>query len=175
MLNWYALYTKPHKERQVEAVLAGRGIETYLPLAPRSSQGARTQAFFPCYLFAHADLQLVGAWTVQYTPGMRSIVTFGMNPAPICDDMVAALRERLARVKAVDEQGHILEPGDPVRISSGPLQDLDAVFDRHLSAAGRARVLVHLLKRWTVVELDTAMLKKAQGFPRREFAAMRAS
>ncbi len=175
MLNWYALYTKPHKERQVEAVLARRGIETYLPLAPRSSQGSPTRAFFPCYLFAHADLKLVGAWTVQYAPGMRNIVTFGMNPAPIRDDAVGALRERLAQVKAVDEQGRILEPGDLVRISSGPLQDLDAVFDRHLSAAGRARVLVQLLKRWTAVELDTAILKKAQGFPRREFAALRAA
>ncbi|MCL5951088.1 MAG: hypothetical protein M1132_05075 [Chloroflexi bacterium] len=175
MLNWYALYTKPHKERQVQALLTARGIHSYLPLAPRSSHGSHAQAFFPCYLFAHADLQFVGAWTVQYTPGMRNIVTFGTNPAPIREDVISALQERLAHVTAIDEEGHILEPGDRVRISSGPLQDLDAIFDRHLSAAGRARVLVHLLKRWTAVELDTGTLKKAPALPRREFAAIRAT
>ncbi len=37
---------------------------------------------------------------------------------------------------------------------------LEAVFDKRLSAAGRVRVLVQLLQRWTVVDVDAMALRK---------------
>jgi len=35
MEYWCALYTKPHKELQVDALLQEQGIETYLPTVER--------------------------------------------------------------------------------------------------------------------------------------------
>ncbi|MBI5034108.1 MAG: hypothetical protein HZB51_26610 [Chloroflexi bacterium] len=162
MQQWYALYTKPHMERFVETYLDRLRVESYFPVvpAPRRKNRPSTRAFFPCYLFAHADLPQVGLWTLQYAPGMRGVVMNGDVPARVDDHLIALLRERLARADLVDCRGEILEPGDSVVITSGPFAELNAVFDRRLSAAGRVRILLNWLKRWTPVEIDAAMLQK---------------
>ncbi len=170
MSHWYALHTKPHKERQVEAFLHGRDIEVFFPTipVPRRPHRPSERAFFPGYLFAHTDLDVVGLWSLHYAPGMRGVVMFGGIPAKVDDHIVATLRARLAQVNpasgagqvAIDGDGEILEQGDRVLITSGPLADLDAVFDRRLSAAGRVRVLLRALERWTSVDIEAGALRK---------------
>ena len=178
MTAWYALHAKPHKERQVEAMLKARGIHVYFPTIPVPPRRGRPafRAFFPRYLFVQTAIDEVGLWTLHYAPGTAGVVMFGGVPARIDDAVIAALKERLARLQPsnragngmVDERGEIVEPGDRVAITAGPLADLDAVFERRLSPAGRARVLIHLLQRWTSVELDAAALHKTGGLPRRD-------
>ena len=178
MLQWYALHAKPHKERQVEAALIARGIQVYFPTVPTVPRRGRpaSRAFFPRYLFVQADIETIGLWTLHYAPGAAGVVMFGGIPARVDDAVIAALQARLARVQStngagqviVDQRGEIVEPGDRVAITSGPLADLDAVFDRRLTATGRVRVLVRLLQRWTGVELDADALEKTGGIPRRD-------
>ncbi len=164
MLSWYALHTKPHKERQVESVLTERGIQVYFPTIPAPPRRGRSpeRAFFPCYLFAYTDLESVGLWTLHYAPGVRGVVMFGGIPARVGDDLIVALRARLADVKVVDERGEVLKPGDRVVITSGPFADVEALFDRKLSAAGRVRVLIKMLQHSAAVELDANVLRKAR-------------
>ncbi len=178
MQHWYALHAKPHKERQVEAALSARGVEVYFPAVPVPPRRGRPayRAFFPRYLFVHTDIDQVGLWTVHYAPGVSGVVMFGGVPARVDDVVIAALKARLARVDPaagsgqvlVDDHGEIIEPGDRVTITSGPLAEFEAVFDRRLSPAGRVRVLVDLLKRWATVELDADTLRKTTGPPRRD-------
>jgi transcription antitermination factor NusG len=52
-----------------------------------------------------------------------------------------------------------LERGDRVRIVSGPLRDLDAVFDKPLSQADRVRILVDVVGRMTPVNIDYSRLE----------------
>ena len=178
MQHWYALHAKPHKERQVEAFLTARGIQVYFPaisVPPRRGRSS-SRAFFPRYLFARTDIEQVGLWTLHHAPGMTGVVMFGGLPARVDDTVIEALQERLALVDPatgprnvlVDDRGEIIEPGDRVAIKSGPLAEFEAVFDRRLSATGRVRVLIHLLKHWASLELDADMLQKASGLPRRE-------
>lgn len=173
MQDWYALYTKPHKERQVEAVLAARGIEAYFPAvpAPRGNNRSAQSAFFPCYLFARADLEVVGYWSLHYAPGVIGMVMFGGVPAQVDGGMIDALRIRLARTDVVYANGEVLKPGDRVVITSGPLADVEAVFDRRLSSVGRVRVLIDWLKRGTPVELNSIVLRKSPGLLRRNLVA----
>jgi transcription antitermination factor NusG len=49
--------------------------------------------------------------------------------------------------------------GDRVRIKSGPLRDLEAVFDQSLSQANRVRILVDVVGRMTPVELEYSQLE----------------
>jgi transcriptional antiterminator RfaH len=173
MNYWHAIYTKPHKARQVESFLQGRGIEVYFPTipAPKRSRSSRERAFFPSYLFARTDLDAVGLCTVHYAPGMRGVVMFGGVPARVDASVIATLRARLACVDVVDVLGEALNPGDRVVITSGPLADLEAVFDRRLSSDGRVRVLIRLLQRWTPVELEADALRRTNKFPRRDLVA----
>ena len=164
MKHWYALYTKPQMEQHVSAVLQARGIETYLPTMPVYKGRQRTEksrAFFPCYLFARMDLSAVGTSSVAWTPGLRKIVSFGEQPLVVRDEVIDTIRHRLEQMEV---SGYPLEPGfksgDRILIKSGPLRDLEAIFDRSLSSSDRARVLVDILGRLTACEIGLDRLEK---------------
>ena len=83
MMNWYALYTKPRSELRVERALAADGMAAYFPSvpAPRRAVLASVQSCFPCSLFAHANLEVVGILRLNRTPGMRHVDRFDGGPA----------------------------------------------------------------------------------------------
>jgi len=156
MEQWYALYTKPRKEFQVEILLQAQGIETYLPTVRCKVQRRdrpSIKVYFPCYLFARIDFGSTPRSSITWMPGMRHIVTMGNQPVVVADEIVDLLRRRLEGREVIVYGS--FRPGDRVRITSGPLHDLEAVFDRPLSAADRVRVLLDVMGRLTPVELDT--------------------
>lgn len=155
MKRWYALYTKPHKERQVSNLLQEEGIETYLPTVRRKIRRRDRPdrvVYFPCYLFARIDFQVTPRSSIAWMPGMRRIVTFGEKPAVVADQLVDLIRRRLGDIEEVS-YGR-LKQGDRVRITAGPLRDLEAVFDRPLSSADRVRVLLDVMGRMTPADID---------------------
>jgi transcriptional antiterminator RfaH len=160
MEHWYALHTKPRKEHQVDALLRGRGIETYLPTVRRKVQRRDRPArvvYFPCYLFAYLDFDVVPLSSIAWMPGVRRIVGHGDQPAVVADQVVELLRERLGGIEEVGYRR--LRQGDRVRIRSGPLRDLEAVFDQPLSPRERVRVLLNVLGRMTPVEIDYSQIE----------------
>jgi transcriptional antiterminator RfaH len=159
-LHWYALYTKPHKEQQVSSLLKSKGYEVYLPAVQVRRRGQeKTLPFFSCYLFARmngtGDLS-----SVRWTPGLRSVVNFGGQPALVPDEVVSLTRERLARMQEFGYPLHGFKHGDRVQIKSGPFADYEALFDEDLSSRDRARILVDCLGRWTRCEVEIHSLKR---------------
>jgi transcriptional antiterminator RfaH len=109
--------------------------------------------FFPHYLFARLDWNAGVTAKLQWTPGLRRIVSAGGRPVPVPDEVVAALRRGLAEMGEIGPE----EPfhrGDVVQIIAGPFEGLDAVFDRRLSPQGRVRVFLELMSRWVAADLD---------------------
>jgi hypothetical protein len=45
-------------------------------------------------------------------------------------------------------------------ITAGPLRDAEAIFDAHLSASGRVRVLIEILERQCRAEVSIAQLRR---------------
>jgi transcriptional antiterminator RfaH len=155
MQRWYAIYTKPKKERQVNTLLQGQGIETYLPTVRRKVRRRDRPeriVYFPCYLFARVDFDVTPRSSIDWMPGVRRIVHSGERPTVVADELVALIRRRLGNIEEVGRGN--LRQGDRVRIRSGPLRDLEAVFDQPLSAAERVRVLLDVMGRITPVEID---------------------
>jgi transcription elongation factor/antiterminator RfaH len=160
--HWYALYTKPRKEHQVDALLRGRGIETYLPTVQRKKKRRDRHdriVYFPCYIFARLDFEVLPRSSITWMPGIRSIASFGEQPAIVADEIVELVRQRLEEIEEVG-WGR-LKQGDRVRILSGPLRDLDAVFDQPLSQTDRVRILVNVVGRMTPVNIDCSRLELA--------------
>jgi transcriptional antiterminator RfaH len=159
MERWYALYTKPRKERQVNTTLRGQGIETYLPTVQRKVRRRDRPdriVYFPCYLFARLDFEVVPRSSIAWMPGVRRIVSSGDQPTVVADEIVELIR---CRLKDVEEVGYgRLKQGDRVRITSGPLRDLEAVFDQPLSATDRIRILLDVMGRMTPVEIDYSQI-----------------
>ena len=154
--HWFALYTKPHKEYAVRDHLAGKQVEVYLPEIRNKIQRRDRPAsrpFFPNYLFARLDLQDGIMAKVLWTPGLHRIVSIGGRPAPIPDEVVVHIRRNVAKMAdAAPEEP--FKQGDEVRIPRGPLEGLDAVFDRRLSPEGRVRVFIKCMDRLMAAELD---------------------
>jgi transcriptional antiterminator RfaH len=163
--NWYALNSKPRCEKYVQAGLAARGIESYLPLwrvqQPRG-QPAMARPFFPSYLFARVDLETKGLSSLIYIPGLRRVVFCGDRPAVVDQAVIDRIRERLAEMEAspADAVGEPLAHGDRVAITGGPFEGFEAVFDRRLSSSQRVRVLIDFLERQVPCEIEPELVRK---------------
>lgn len=152
MKHWYVLHTKPHKERQVAEHLRGlqgRSVEVYMPIVPAprvNPRAARERPYFPCYLFARADLDEIGTSALQWTPGLRRLVEFGGQPAIVPDSFVFEIKRR---VNYICEAGGLifdgLVHGAAVKITSGPFAGYEGIFDSRLSGSERVRVLLTLI------------------------------
>jgi len=166
MQHWLALYTKPRMERQVSNVLTGLGVETYLPLIYKYSKHRRRQEpspFFPCYLFARVDPTSADFLPLRWTPGLRSIVRFGGKVARVPDEVVTRIKERLPQLEQVGyPESSRFKHGERVRIEAGPLEGLEAMFDRTVSATGRVRILLDILGRLTACEIESDWLEKVR-------------
>lgn len=165
MHHWYALYTKPKAEQQVDTILQLRGLDTYLPLIKVPKKGAPSQRvlkpFFPCYLFAYLDLAVVSVSSINWTPGMRSIVSFCGEPAIVDDAIIETIRLRLDAINEGRPLGEWrFKQGDRVRIKDGVLEGLEAIFDETVSASGRVRILLNILSRQAVCEIEADRLEK---------------
>jgi transcription antitermination factor NusG len=71
MHRWHVLFTKPRCERRVGEVLAGRGIDVFVPLVFYHGKHGNMldKPLFPRYMFAHLDWQATGVKEVRWTPG----------------------------------------------------------------------------------------------------------
>ncbi len=163
---WYTLYTKPLKEQQVESLLRAQGFETYLPLIrvrPTNPRARKVKAFFPRYLFARVNPAQTGPSDLNWTPGLVHVVCFGGAPAVLTDGAIARIRARLAEL---EEESRLypdgFRPGDRVRVVDGPFADLEAVFDRRLSPAGRCRVLLSFLGRQVACEVEAGQIERVK-------------
>jgi len=161
MEHWHALYTKPRQEQQVNRLLRERGLETYLPTTRRKVQRRDRPddvVFFPCYLFVRLDLDRVSQSSIAWMPGVRRIVSAGDRAVVVADEIIQLIRRRLESAEGI--RASDLQHGNRVRITAGPLRDLEAIFDQPLSRADRVRVLLDVMGRMTSVELDYSQLKK---------------
>ncbi len=150
--QWYALFTKPHMERRVGVALSGKGHEVYVPLLEYHGKRGTllTKPFFPRYVFARFDWD-TEAGKVRWTEGLTSLVMFGGQPAVVPGDLIEGIKDELA---VLDGDSFLRpKPGDRVRITSGPMKDMQAVFDVQLGAKGRVLVLLEILGRETRVEI----------------------
>ncbi|MDR7554864.1 MAG: transcription termination/antitermination NusG family protein [Armatimonadota bacterium] len=166
-LVWYAVQVKRHAEARVVRLLAHKAIPTFLPFLEVSRGGGngrspRLEPLFPGYLFVGLDNPLIPRmWdAVRWTPGVRRVLGVAEDPVPVPAAVIAAIQERV-REHGFVRQRPRFQRGARVTIRSGPLQGLEAVFDRPMSRVGRVRVLLELLGQQRGVEVDQRELESA--------------
>ena len=163
MEQWYTVHTKPNTEYQIATVLRYRNIETYLPeiRVPKTQRGRERQPFFPCYLFVKTDFEVVGLSHLQWTPGLRRIITFNDHPLPLANEVIELIQRRLEGINAAGGQLALnIQPGDTVQITEGPLQGIEAIFEGPATAAERVQVLLSFLGQVSRARVSVTHLKK---------------
>jgi transcription antitermination factor NusG len=130
LVQWFAVTVRPQHEQTAEKGLAAKGLETYLPLYLAVRQWSdRTKTLrlplFPGYVFCRFDR--TQHTTVVRTPGVRTIVSFGGEPAPVPEVQLDVVRKMLASGSQV-EPWPFLEAGQRIRIASGPLSGVEGTL-----------------------------------------------
>jgi transcriptional antiterminator RfaH len=147
--RWFALYTKPCREAFAAANVRDHGLEVFLPRIRRAGcsrrrRAAGTRPLFPSYIFTRMqparDLH-----TIRNSPGVVHIVSSCNRPAPVPDDIIAGLNERLSDDGCLEANHADLRPGDEVTIGAGPLRGLIARFERECDDGARVVLLLNAI------------------------------
>jgi transcription antitermination factor NusG len=152
---WFAVTVRPQHEQSAERGLASKGLETYVPLYLAVRQWSdRTKTLqlplFPGYVFCRFDR--TQHTTVVRTPGVRMIVSFGGEPAPVPDRELEAVRRMLASGSQV-EPWPFLEAGQRIRIASGPLSGVEGTLVETPESC-RLVVNIEMFQRSCAVRVD---------------------
>ena len=165
---WYACYTRSRHEKRVNALLAHKGIESYLPLAPRVQQWSdrrRTVQWpmFPGYVFGRFSAR--DLHTVISLPGVSTVVASSGKPVPIGDDELDNVRrfaDALANGGLELELRSYIAEGQWVQVTEGPLEGIRGIV---IERRNRKRVIVGLraIGQGLEVDVDTRFLKPIAG------------
>ena len=157
--HWVVLKTQPRRELLAAHAVRARGPEAYVPMLPPRRREDQATPLFPGYLFAKVDPASDDLLRIRSAPGIAYVLPRDLAPAALPDGAVDAIRRRLG--DPTDGVIHPrFEPGQRVTITEGPFRWVDAVFDGHLSAVGRVRVLLDFVHRSVPVVLDQAAIER---------------
>jgi len=161
---WYVVHAKPQRELLAASMLEDqRKLTVFMPEVMQKHRGKmQLRPFFPGYLFVEADLDVVEYTAINSTPGVLRLVAFDHRPLPLDSEIVEGIREEVERL---NNEGGMpstsYQPGDSVRLTEGPLKDLQAVFVRHLQPNERVVVLLKFLGQENEVQLDLSEIERA--------------
>lgn len=144
-MAWYVVHTQPGAEFKAAAHLQRQGYKTYLPRHRRLVRHARRadmvlRPLFPRYLFVDVDREVMPWRPILSTQGVANVVRSCDEPVAVADTVIETLRHREV-AGDFDRTGDVrrLEPGDSVRIATGPFADY---IGRLVEAFGDERVCI---------------------------------
>ena len=166
-LFWYALNSHPNKEDFLSRQVESNGFEVFFPrirVNPVNPRARKIRAYFPGYLFVHADIEEVGISVFNWMPYSKRIISFGGEPSIVPDALIQAIMKKIDKINhAGGEIFDDLNHGDDVSITYGPFEGYKAIFDSRIDGAERVRVLLKMLSdHYVPVELDVGYLEKSK-------------
>ena len=156
---WFALSVKPNHEKTVERGLESRGYQTYVPVqhvtrrwSDRTKQMA--SVVFPGYVFCRVATPELNRVLTQ--PGVRSVVSFGRNPAPVEEAEISSVRALISSGRPIVPCPYI-RLGQRVIVGRGPLAYLRGMVLR-IKDSWRVVVSVEALGCSVSIEVDPESL-----------------
>jgi len=124
-------------------------------------KGARKEVerrVFPGYILVNMIMDEDSWYVVRNTPGVTGFVGMGNKPTPLRQEEVDKIMKRIEsdepRIKVS------FQPGEHVRIMSGPFAEFSGTVDEIYPDKGKAKVLVSFFNRETPVEVDFLQLER---------------
>lgn len=154
---WYCARTKPKHEHIAAAnVVQSLEVEVFNPRlqierATRRGPIRSVEALFPCYVFVHCLASELN--NLRYVSGISSLVHFGDQIPAVPDEVIADLKQCFDTEDPMPVEDR-LYPGAEVAVAEGAFRGFQAVVLRMLPARRRVQVLLDILGRTTLVELD---------------------
>ena len=156
-MAWYCARTKPKHEHIAAANLQSRlGLEVFNPRlkierGTRRGMVRRIEPLFPCYLFVRAFTSHMNE--IRYVSGVSTLVHFGQQIPTVSDLVIEELRQCFQEEELLSVEDRI-DPGAEVSVADGAFRGFPAIVLRVLPAKQRVQILLDILGRQTLVEVD---------------------
>jgi|SRR5882762_9379971 transcription antitermination factor NusG len=157
--GWYALWTRSHCEPLVSDQLAAKGFEVFLPKVDQWSRRGGLRhlirvPMFSGYLFLRRVMDKSSYIEIKKARGLVDILGDRWDRLPTIPDAEMDAVQRIADASAPALPYPYLRQGQRVRLTCGPLADLDGILVRTKPNRGLLVISVELLKRSVAVEVD---------------------
>jgi len=155
-LSWYPVYTKPRQEHIARENLERQSFEAYLPLmrANRKRRGKWVETIEPMfsrYLFIRLEPGTTNVASVRSTRGVTGLVQCGNTLTPVPESFMSVLLQTVdAETGVHTPEPNLLQEGDTVVVTVGPLANLQGIFK---AADGDARAIIMLKLLGTETEV----------------------
>lgn len=168
---WYCIRSKVKHEHIAAGKLRELGLDVFNPSlrirkSTRRGPVWMTEPLFPCYIFARFSLK-ARLDAVRYATGVVTVVHFGDKFPAVPDETLAELRS-VFKEREVVEQPSLVKPGESVRISGGAFHGLTAVVKHVMPSAQRVQVLLEMLGRVSIIEVDVQQAIPADSTRRKQ-------
>jgi transcription termination/antitermination protein NusG len=167
--NWFALWTHPHCEPLVESQLAAKGFSTLLPMiSVWSRRGGNRHLIripmFPSYLFLRHAMDKHSYIEIVKTRGLTRILGDRWDRLAVVDnaDIESIRRVMCAEVPVLPHP--YLREGQRMRITEGPLTDVEGILVHIKPNKGHLVLSIELLQRSVAVEVDCTQVAPVEGF-----------
>lgn len=170
--EWFVIHSYSGMENKVKKNIEHRaesmGMSDYIleVVVPTETEieirkGARKEVerrVFPGYILVNMIMNEDSWYVVRNTPGVTGFVGMGNKPTPLREDEVDKIMRRIEsdepRIKVS------FQPGEHVRILTGPFAEFSGTVDEIYPDKGKAKVLVSFFNRETPVEVDFLQLER---------------
>jgi transcription termination/antitermination protein NusG len=175
-LQWFVVHAYSNYEQKVKASLEERirrfGLEdkfgeilipTEEVVEMREGQRRRSERkFFPGYVLVQMEMNDETWHLVKDAPKVLGFIGGTSDkPAPISDAEANAILNRVQEGADKPRPKVLFEPGEVVRVTSGPFNDFSGVVEAVNYEKSKVRVAVQILGRSTPVELDFGQVEKS--------------
>ena len=175
-LRWYVVHAYSNFEHKVSESLKERirlhGLgerfgEILVPteevVEMRDGQRRKSERkFFPGYVLVQMEMDDETWHLVKEVPKVLGFIGGSSDkPAPITDKEAQAILNRVQEGVDKPRPKILFEPGEVVRVVSGPFNDFNGVVESVNYEKNRLQVAVQILGRSTPVELDFSQVEKA--------------
>jgi transcriptional antiterminator NusG len=163
---WHALWTRSHCERLVHDQLAAKGFDLFLPTIDQWSRRGDLRRLiripmFPGYVFLHGAMDKASYVEVVKARALVRILGERWDRlATISDGEIEAIR-RIVDTKVPALAYAYLRVGQRVRITRGPMTDVEGILVRTKPNRGLLVVSVDLLRRSVAVQVDCTAVTPA--------------
>lgn len=147
-VSWFAIQTKPNLEDIAAINVSSLSIEVMIPKIKQKrvvygKPKFVTKPLFSGYIFARFS-PLYHLHAVQYTRGVRRVVSSGKSPLPVDDSIINEIISRQGEDGYInlDSKPAALKYGDRVIVREGPAQGLTGMFEREIRDGRRVQLLL---------------------------------
>jgi transcription antitermination factor NusG len=158
-VRWYVLWTRSHCEQLVHDQLAARGFHLLLPRANlwskrRGAQRLAPVPMFPGYLFLRHAIDKESYVEIRKARGLVEILGGRWDRLAAVPEPEVTAIEKVDRAQLPALPHPYLRQGHRIRITDGPLVDVEGLLVRFNAKKGVLLLSVNLLQRCVAVEVD---------------------